>query len=457
MAKESQLDADKSDGPCDVSAPKLLNEHKEDIKKCMDIKIERFGKDPYETLKEAGTYEIIEYLIKIGVEYIDPLYKSRPDEAKPLIEGIWIYNHDYVNDLFSGNRFGPKDILITIRSVLSDREYGNLFESFLIFTDAVGMMEKHFKSNEVILYQLRSELSNLHNRGIYERTAVSLPSDEIMATPVSRGDLKVEVEVSKPLIVAGEQFSVFVNVTNPFEKPVIIYSVETMIPSELVAINEIGNSLEKEIGVAEGFATIDRDYLRKGLKPLPYILQPDDRICKQIVLKTRGERLDWLAFTPVRLILEIQFRYGVDYRTHLDTVKTELDLQVGLKAIMVGAIFGGILGGFVRLWSDQKYDFGLSNLAYIALSIVFSAMAVVAFARRTGVQKIVSIEDFFGGLLIGFYVGFQGPEWAWKLISGEAPVVNETVSSIVNNSTQNLTTGATSILNNSIHNATIVS
>jgi len=84
-------------------------------------------------------------------------------------------------------------------------------------------------------------------------------------------------------------------------------------------------------------------------------------------------------------------------------------------------------------------------------------MAVVAFARRTGVQKIVSIEDFFGGLLIGFYVGFQGPEWAWKLISGEVPGVNETVSSIVNNSTQNLTTGATSILNNSIHNATIVS
>jgi len=457
LAKESQLDADKSDGPCEVSAPKLLNEHKEDIKKCIDIKIERFSKDPYETLKEAGTYEIIEYLIKIGIEYIDLLYKSRPDEAKPLIEGIWIYNRDYVNDLFSRNRFGPKDIIITIRSILRDREYGNLFENLLIFTDAVGMMEKHFKSNEVILYQLRSELSNLHNRGIYERTVVSLPSDEIMATPVSRGDLKVEVEVSKPLIVAGEQFSVFVNVTNPFEKPVIIYSVETMIPSELVSINEMGNSSEKEIGVAEGFATIDRDYLRKGIKPMPYILQPDDRICKQIVLKTRGKRWDWLAFTPVRLILEIQVRYGVDYRTHLDTVKTELDIQVGLKAIMVGAIFGGILGGFVRMWSDQKYDFGLSNLAYIALSIVFSAMAVVAFARRTGVQKIVSIEDFFGGLLIGFYVGFQGPEWAWKLISGEVPGGNETVSVMVNNSTPTLKTAASSILNNSSHNATIVS
>ena len=66
MAGESQSNADNSDVPCDVSAPKLLNEHKEDIKKCIDIKIERFGKDPYETLKEAGTYEIIEYLIKIG-------------------------------------------------------------------------------------------------------------------------------------------------------------------------------------------------------------------------------------------------------------------------------------------------------------------------------------------------------------------------------------------------------
>lgn len=421
MGGESHLEIGSLNDPCDISKPYLLAEHKEKIKECMDSKIEKFSKDALGTLKKAGTYEITEYLIKIGIEYVNALYEERPEEANPLIEDIWINNHGYVKELLFTKKFENENMLITIRSVLCDKEWGNLFESLLIFTDAIGMMEKHFKSNEVILYQLRSELSMLHNRGMYERTVVNLPSDEmIKANPVSRGDLKIEVEVSKPLIVAGEQFSVFVSIQNPFEVPVIVYSVETMIPVELMAISQIGNETEKSKGVAEGFATIDRDSLSKGQKPAPYLLQPDDRICKQIVLTTKGDFPQWrmLSFTPIKLLLEIQVRYGVDYRTHFDTVKTELDIQVGLKAIMAGAIIGGILGGFVRLWSDKNYDFGISNLSYIAISVAFSAMAVVAFARKTGVQKIVSIEDFFGGLLIGFFVGFQGPEWAKNLIFG---------------------------------------
>ncbi len=445
MGGESHLEIGSLNDPCDISKPNLLAEHKEKIKECMDSKIEKFSKDALGTLKKAGTYEIIEYLIKIGIEYINALYEERPEEANPLIEDIWINNHEYVKELLSTKKFENANILITIRSVLGDKDWANLFESLLIFIDSIGMMETHFSSNEIILYQLRSELLNLNSRGIYQKLAVKLPSEKMNAAPVSRGDLKIEVEVSKPLIVAGEQFSVFVNVTNPFEVPVIIYSVETMIPVELVAISEMGASWEKEIGVADGFATIDRDYLRKGLKPQPYTLQPDDRICKQIVLKTRGKKLQWLAFTPMKLILEIQVRYRVDDRTHLDTVKTELDIQVGLKAIMWGAIAGGLLGGLVRLLVDQKYDLGKTELAYVAISVVFSAMAVVAFARKTGVQKIISIEDFFGGLLIGFIVGFQGYEWAWKLISGEEVPGNLTSIANMNNTIN--ATNATNLTN----------
>jgi thiamine transporter ThiT len=423
MGVEKEASKDRSDDPCDVSKQYLLVEHQDKLKTCVDIKIKKFSEDVFSSLKEAGASQIIEYLIKIGIEYIDNLYKLRAEEAKPLIEDIWVKDSHNVERLFRENKFGRENILLTIRSVLSDKESGNLFESLLTYTKAIAQMGEYFKSNEVILYQLRSELTNLHNRGLFQSTVINLPSERMNAAPVSRGDLKIEVEVSKPLIVAGEQFSVFVSITNPFDVPVVVYSVETMIPVELVPVNEIGPFAEKFKGVAVGFATIDCESLSRGLNPPPYLLQPDDKICKQIVLKTDGNFLEWLNFTPMKLLLEIQVKYGVDYREHLDTVRTELDIQVGLKAIMVGAIVGGLIGGIVHLLSKESYN-PWKGLIYIIIAVAFSAMAVVSFARKTGVQKIVSIEDFFGGLLIGFIVGFQGPEYAsnWIFGNSTAPV-----------------------------------
>jgi hypothetical protein len=438
MGVEKKASIDKSDDPCDVSKPYLPQEHKDKLKMCLDTKIKKFNEDVFGSLKEAGASQIIEYLIKAEIEYIDDLYKLRAEEATPLIRDIWIDTYPYAERLFRENKFGRENILLTIRSVLSDKEWGNFFESPLRYVDVMAKMEEHFKSNEAILYQLRSELTNLHNRGLFQSTIIKLPSDGMNAAPVSRGDLNIEVEVSKPLIVAGEQFSVFVSITNPFEVPVVVYSVETMIPVELVAVNEIGSFAEKFTGVAVGFATIDCESLSRGLNPPPYLLQPDDRICKQIVLRTDGDFWKWLRFTPVKLLLEIQVKYGVDYRVHLDTVKKELDIQVGLQAIMVGAILGGLIGGIIRLLSKESYD-PWKGLVYIIIAIVFSAMAVVSFARKTGVQKIVSIEDFFGGLLIGFIVGFQGPEyassWIFENTTPAAPHVAPNAVNLTDNCT----------------------
>jgi hypothetical protein len=78
--------------------------------------------------------------------------------------------------------------------------------------------------------------------------------------------------------------------------------------------------------------------------------------------------------------------------------------------------------------------------------MILSSMVVVAFARKSGVQKIISIEDFYGGLFLGFLIGFSGPEYAINLITGQgghlAPNMTENVTNLtthMNLSTQNLT------------------
>ena len=54
----------------------------------------------------------------------------------------------------------------------------------------------------------------------------------------------------------------------------------------------------------------------------------------------------------------------------------------------------------------------LSSLASFLLSVVLavllSAIAIIFMARKSDAQPFISVEDFWGGLLIGFLVGYTG-------------------------------------------------
>jgi hypothetical protein len=212
---------------------------------------------------------------------------------------------------------------------------------------------------EFVLRILVSELKQFHSIGMFSRTVINIPSD-----------------IGKPILVAGEEFSIFVKITNPYEVPLVLFSVDTQIPVDLRGVlgelreNSPGNksTQEKQVvsifdyfrvpslnwrknpeedRIARGIATTDLDYLKRTsqLNPSPILLQPDDSIVKQFILETKNK---WL-FTPIALTLEIQVRYGVDHREHLDTEKIDLTIQSALLSIAVGAIIGGILGSVVGI------------------------------------------------------------------------------------------------------------
>jgi hypothetical protein len=42
------------------------------------------------------------------------------------------------------------------------------------------------------------------------------------------------------------------------------------------------------------------------------------------------------------------------------------------------------------------------------LAVILSAVAVIFMARKSDTQSFVSVEDFWGGVLIGFLVGYTG-------------------------------------------------
>lgn len=54
-------------------------------------------------------------------------------------------------------------------------------------------------------------------------------------------------------------------------------------------------------------------------------------------------------------------------------------------------------------------------------TIIFSLIVIVAFARKSSVQQVVSVEDFWGGVFTGFLVGYTGEEFIKSILGDNVP------------------------------------
>ena len=508
-----------------------------ELKDFVDSEIKGLRADFFRRLQSSGTESVLYSLILINLQKIVEKYL---DKDTKLIEVIWPNEKGIILDYLDNNldenfrkniaenKANLKDNkeLATLIIKIMDKEksmkptFEPLFEKLMIITETMQKMGKYFEDMEFVLKILVSELKQFHSIGMFSRTVINIPSEQLSKPIISRGNLKIQIDIGKPILVAGEEFSIFVKITNPYEVPLVLFSVDTQIPVDLRDVlgelreKPTGNKSTQEIAsifdyfrvpslnwrknpeedrIARGIATTDLDYLKRTsqLNPSPILLQPDDSIVKQFILETKNK---WL-FTPIALTLEIQVRYGVDHREHLDTEKIDLTIQSALSSIAVGAIIGGILGSvvgilfrpnrsnymgiiessslnmpelplpfnnsgntdyfhlfvnfipwFINFFGISSINFVLHHASYLLLSMILSSMVVVAFARKSGVQKIISIEDFYGGLFLGFLIGFSGPEYAINLITGQgghlAPNMSENVTNLtthMNLSTQSLT------------------
>jgi hypothetical protein len=468
-------------------------------------KIEQLSQNVFRSLQEIGTESLVVYLISISIEPIVKACLKDPESSQELIETIWTNEHVIVERYIEDKKLDLGRLADSVQAILEMDEFGaRVFERLLIFTEVIPSMEEFFHLKEWTLRQLLTELRGWHRSSKLQRLDVTIPSDQFTPATMSRGALQIQVRASKPTIIAGQEFSVFVVINNPFDVPIILHSVETQIPVELVDVygkqrqrviladesdfkrpqrglwNDIlcltwdrwrmalrmkaepENRIAQAIAATEAadreggrpniaitqsienlgassrmvgvqidkYQTIDLEIdsispkhldnilwrleaFKKGV--IPIILQPGDAVVKQFIFRTKS----WLFFTPLTHTLQIQVRHGVDDRDHLNTVPYELSVQSALTATMVGAVLGGTVGGVARLLSElQSGNMNVgTQIISLILAVILSAIAVVSFARKSGAQQIVSIEDFWGGLFLGFLIGFLGQNYALDLIT----------------------------------------
>jgi hypothetical protein len=270
---------------------------------------------------------------------------------------------------------------------------------------------------------------------------LELPAQQ--PTPV-RGALDIVASAASPQTTAGNAFSIFVRVQNPFEVTIRLFQVRTHIPVEL---EDVGPAMKEELRRADADAASKRRLKESGIAlaqitgptefgyfPVtghdetgeaydagyyafnnPFVdLQPGDSVIQQFVLRTKQR----LLFTPLTHTFHIQVSYsevgdkspkGV---VHSRTLPFELSIGADLWAIMAGGVVGAIGGALLKTLTAASTSNPSPTLASFllaaAIAVIASAAVVIGFARKASAQPFVSIEDFWGGTLVGFSVGFIG-------------------------------------------------
>jgi hypothetical protein len=146
------------------------------------------------------------------------------------------------------------------------------------------------------------------------------------------------------------------------------------------------------------------DLIKKGVTPTT--LQPGDAMIRQFVLQTRSR----LFFTPLAYSFKIQVNYALDSVDHYDTISYNVNIRSSMASVSVGAIFGALIGALLKALSSTSPAIGGASgvLQAATVAVLASLAVVIAFARKAATQPIVSVEDVWGGALIGFSVGFFG-------------------------------------------------
>lgn len=268
----------------------------------------------------------------------------------------------------------------------------------------------------------------------------------------TRGPLRTEVDTSSPQVSAGPPFSLYVTVTNPYDVPARIRAIRTIQPVEFVPMRrgdskrsifhsmreEFNRQLHRRIadkpltdasasnpGAEYITAVSAGSPLADGLiPPEGLLLQPGNSLVQVFTLRSEHSTF----FPPAAYNLEFQTEYEIDGRVNQDTISYKLTVRAPLKAVILGGAIGALLGWLVRQSTESTATANAVTFQEMTVSlfrgvtaVVIGGISVVALARKRDAQPFISIEDFWGGLFVGFVAGYGGTTFLQTLIHSPSP------------------------------------
>ena len=157
-------------------------------------------------------------------------------------------------------------------------------------------------------------------------------------------------------------------------------------------------------------------------------LQPGSTAVYTVVLNVKRS----LIFTPSKYRLQFYVNYNftrpnednkenVTEKIYTNTIAHSLAIRPSVYSVLVGSLIGGTTGAIARLLQSPAMPTIQSIAVSLFLSIILGGMAVIFMARKSDAQSFVSVEDFWGGILIGFLVGYTGTSFFESIAGVQIP------------------------------------
>jgi hypothetical protein len=165
--------------------------------------------------------------------------------------------------------------------------------------------------------------------------------------------------------------------------------------------------------------------LRQNLEQ-PILLQPGNSTVQVFTIRTNKS----ILFTPSSYTLHIEIQYGIEDLINQDVLEYSLSIGTSLGSLIFGSIIGSSMGYVVKdIFKDRlifklltSFDITSAGSYFLILvaNIILGVITVIVFARKKEVQPILAIEDFWGGILLGFIVGYTGKSFIEKILPQSA-------------------------------------
>ena len=267
-------------------------------------------------------------------------------------------------------------------------------------------------------------------------TPVNPTNGNLVSSRMQIDAIKIRTSVLQGFVVAGRPFTLTTIVTNPHDEPIDIESYRYLIPYQVQWINDQAFDREFELRrVARlltrlGSGSIWRTAASPPGQVMWYSKQPGapDGMTLQVVRPGESQSYSFRALIPQWLFIsggQITFQGTVAYRrgaeAHTSTFEVSFPFRPPLRSITVGAVIGAVLGTVARILKDDGSAALAAKpgeaLTATVLAIILSIIGVVYSSRRSNdVQPVLTVEDVWGGMILGFLIGYLGHEFFQKIV-----------------------------------------
>jgi len=247
--------------------------------------------------------------------------------------------------------------------------------------------------------------------------------------------LSVKVSIAQPFVVAGSPFTLTTTFENNHEGVIEVLQLSYHVPYDVQWIQEQQYTNRFDVIKSSPFKSFflaNRSW-RAGISApgqAMYYGNGASNYEQSVFSLLPGESgaysfssyvRRWLFSSGGELVFPGQVKYKYQGEVHHHTFEVRFTLRPPLLANGIGSIVGSIVGPLAKGLRDQGPSFfssiGIPFVAGVTLTAILSLVAVIYSSRKTGeAQPIITVEDFWGGFLVGFFVGFTGNELFGKLV-----------------------------------------